>query len=282
LDNQLGANARNIVQLSEGRYFFAKTKTERNTILGKSSTKFYLLEGNNEPVEVSLRIKSFLETTALSPPNRVILVYDMAYDPEKDWIYITMLNGETGKTFLLIFDLGLRQWYVWYNSVTDLDLRALANVKDYGVIMGTARSHVQHISDNSSLNPYADEYIDSGGNATYKAIKTSLQSKVFDFIDKDFNVAQFRLLIQAGKYNSLIPNDDDITMQYIDKIDDNAESSPVNLPVVFAEKSARPKLSLNGYCQRYYFRIENLEMIDHKILGMYLDLSLRHETAGGK
>lgn len=265
VEEKVGASERCAVKIANGEYFFGKITTETS---GKSSVKFYHWNIGGIPYEVSVKIDSLLNITG------TFTIYDITYDSNKKWIYITLYNSANSRTYILIYDMSIRDenqfglWYVWYNSVADLDCRGLYKLKDYGVVIGTGEGGLS----NEKSAVYRDSI-----SGTNRDIVVSLQSKTFDFEDSDFDLKEFKTIFYVGTgVDSSLG-----TINYTSKIDNESESTTA-LSSFTAGKIGKSKLSLTGSCSQYYFRIEAYGDVPFKILAMMLDVIPRFETEGGK
>lgn len=258
----IGADHRGIVALPNIGYFFVKT---RNDYSGHGSLVFYLWDGQSLPVEVSTKIDTLLHNASS------FTVYDLAYDTKANWVYVTLLNSSNSRRYVLIYDLKLSGWYVWYNSVAELKTKALVYHDQYGILIGTDYSSVHRFKEDTLYDEIYNTVLTAWEDDT---IKTAWQLKTLYFDDVDFDLDKIRVAIQSGSAS--------VTMGMISKINDDSESSAQFFTAVASGKLKRPSLRLRGNCSHCYFRFENTDASKHRILGLILDIIPRHQEAGGK
>jgi hypothetical protein len=268
IHDKIGATDRCILQLPDSKFFFGKVMNEFS---GKGSVKFYLWDGQREPVEVSTNIDTILNNTG------TFTIYDLAYDDYKKWIYITVKDSVLSRTYILIYDLSLGGvWYVWYNDLQDLAVRGMFKLKNYGVVFGAVGTiHTQ------KDNAFIDEILTSG-SFTDKKITAIFQSKTFDFGDMDYDLEKFRLSVYARSIDQSVRRES-LIFDYYHKIDNDTEVLYKQLPAIAVLPNLkRPFITLRGNCSSYHFRIVNAQAIDYVIPFASLDLMPRHIAEGGK
>lgn len=255
----VGATDGLIIQINKNEYIFARVITEYS---GASTVKIYYWDGQTEPILISTEIETLLTNT------NTLTIYDMVYNAYQGWVYITLYNTANTRTYVLIYDISMKgKWYVWYNTVADMDTRGLCNLNSYGVVIGTGEGGISNFK--SSI--WKDNI-----SGTNRDIYTYLQSKTFNFEDMDFDLEAFRILIEVGT-----GGDSSLGYLHLFGKKNNASETDDSLPTITANTSGKVKLRLKGNCRQYYFRLVAVADVPYKILAMSLDIIPRHTESGG-